>query len=549
MRRGLAALAAAVLADAGLALVVPASAASGAGHTTRVSVGTDGVPGNAPSRLADVSGDGRFVAFDSASSTLVAEDTNGVGDVFVRDRVGGTTMRVSVSSAGEQGNGASDSASISRDGRWVAFTSAASNLVTGDTNGARDVFVHDRLTATTSRVSVQSSGAQAAGNSFTPQISGDGSHVVFFTFSDLAGTGTAMPQVNAYRVDLTTGQVDDVCVRWDDVIIRLCLAPSISADGRYVAFEAQGKLTEDDTNSVTDIYVRDMTDRVTRRVSVSTTGNGATGPSSSPSISADGTVVAFTSPASNLVADDTNGMPDVFARDLAGSTTERVSVGPLGAQANAGSFTRPFNGGSRLVSDDGRYVAFHSFASNLVPSDPNGANDLFVRDRTGATTVIASLTSDDLPGSGNSLNAAISADGRYVTFESSSPNLVVDDTNAVNDVFIRDLRPGPPPVTYTDRRTGISMSVQLDPEASDVGRMTFTVPGLGTYVFDAGAGMSRKSATTVLIDHAGPAVLECAAGSVALSVELKARLDSDRPVAEATLADSAGRRFHFVARP
>ncbi len=397
------------------------AAATSDGLTTLVSISTAGVQASADSTNASISADGRSVAFASAAADLVGDDTNGVADVFVRDRVAGTTVRVSISSSGEQANGASSSPAIARDGRWVAFTSSATNLVSGDTNGYPDVFLHDLQTGTTTRVSVTSDGSQGAGQSFEPQISGDGRYIAFHTYSDLAGSGALTGMPNAYRVDRTTGRVEDLCVRWDGVFLRLCLSPAISDDGRYVAFEAQGKLAVEDANNTTDIYVRDMVAGTTTRVSVSSAGAEANNQSVAPSISSDGRFVAFRSHASNLVTGDTNGFADVFIRDIASATTERVSVATDGSEANDQSFTRDVPVGSRLVSADGRYVAFESNATNLVTGDSNGAiRDVFIRDRTASTTAVVSIASSDQQGNSTSARISISDDGSIVAFHSQA---------------------------------------------------------------------------------------------------------------------------------
>ena len=338
---------------------------------TRVSFDSAGNQGNTDSYNPSISADGRFVAFDSDASNIVPGDTNSNRDIFVRDRLTNTTTRVSLDSAGNQANDASDRVSISADGRFVAFTSDASNIVPGDTNGDPDIFVRDTLTNTTTRVSVNSAGNQ--GN-----------------------------------------------------VRSLFNAPSISADGRFVAFESRASnIVPGDTNDGLDIFVRDRLTNTTTRVSLDSAGNQGNSSSESPSISADGRFVAFTSGASNIVPGDTNSRRDIFVRDTLTNTTTRVSVDSAGNQRNIDSY-------SPSISADGRFVAFTSGASNFdLGTD---TSDIFVRDRLTNTTTNVSVDSAGNRGDGDS--PSISADGRFVAFESNSSNLVPGDNNNSNDIFV-----------------------------------------------------------------------------------------------------------------
>src|SRR6476661_2769775 len=281
---------------------------SGLMTITPVSVDSAGNQGNRGSTNPAISADGRFVAFYSEASNLVPEDTNGKPDIFVRDRLSNTTARVSVDSAGNQANSFSNDPSISADGRFVAFTSGASNLVPGGTNNTSDIFVRDTLTNTTTRVSVDSAGNQ--GN-------------------------------------------------------RDAYGASISADGRFVAFESNSSnLVPGDPNNRDEIFVRDLSTNTTTRVSVDSAGNLGNGYSYTPSISADGRFVAFYSDATNLVPGDTNNTYDIFVRDTLTNTTTRVSLDSAGNQGNGYSY-------SPSISADGRFVAFESTTSNIVPGDTN----------------------------------------------------------------------------------------------------------------------------------------------------------------------------------
>jgi Tol biopolymer transport system component len=350
------------------------------GTTERISVNSNEVTGNSFSYNASLSADVRYVSFLSFSTNLVPGDTNGpypVGlDVFVRDRLSGTTQRMSVASNGAQANGESYAPSISADGRWVVFYSDATNLVAGDTNAAWDVFIHDRQAGATERVSVDSNGMQGSGASSLP---------------------------------------------------------SVSADGRFVAFASvAGDLVPGDTNAASDVFVRDRQSGTTERVSLDSSGAQGNDASSFPSISADGRFVAYYSSASNLAAGDTNGKRDIFVRDRQTATTERISLDSLGMEGDGDS-------SAPCISPDGRYVAFQSASTNLVPVDTNGYVDVFVRDRRNGTTQRVSLDSNGAQGIGASgiYGPTISSGGRFVAFDSHA-SFVAADTNSVHDVYVRD---------------------------------------------------------------------------------------------------------------
>jgi archaellum component FlaF (FlaF/FlaG flagellin family) len=344
--------------------------------TSRVSVASDGTQGNHVSWFPSVSADGRYVAFESNADNLVPSDTNNFEDIFVHDRQTGQTSRISVASDGTQGNGYSAIPAISADGRYVAFSSNADNLVSGDTNGVRDVFVHDRQTGQTSRVSVASDGTQVNNHADSPV--------------------------------------------------------AISADGRYVTFESRAdNLVPDDTNGFQDVFVHDRQTGQTSRVSVASDGTQGNGLSSGASISSDGSYVAFFSNATNLVPGDTNNDADVFVHDRQTGQTSRVSVTSSGIQGNSGSYW-PF------ISADGRYVAFDSAANNLVPGDTNNIQDMFVHDRQTGQISRVSVASDGTQANDRSYAPSVSADGRYVAFVAEASNLVPGDTNGFPDVFVHD---------------------------------------------------------------------------------------------------------------
>jgi Tol biopolymer transport system component len=432
-----------------------------AGTTTRVSVASDGTQGNDGSFDTSISADGRYVAFSSDASNLVPGDTNGVEDVFVHDHQTGQTSRVSVASDGTQGNDGSSGSSISGDGRYVTFFSWANNLVPGDTNGVGDVFVHDRQTGQTSRVSVASDGTQGNEVSYIESISADGRYVTFYSAANNLVPGDTNGVGDVFVHDRQTGQTSRVSVASDGTQGNdVSSGSSISADGRYVAFSSEASnLVPDDTNGATDIFVHDRQTGQTSRVSVASDGTQGNLHSIWPSISADGRYVAFRSQASNLVPGDINicghpyttgSCPDVFVHDRQTGQTSRVSVASDGTEGNDAS-------SAPSISADGRYVAFDSAASNLVPGDTNGAWDIFVHDRQTGQTSRVSVASDGTQGNGHSNDAkSISADGRYVTYISIASNLVPGDTNDAADIFVHDRLPPLPSLAsnYPDGQPG-----------------------------------------------------------------------------------------------
>jgi len=386
MRSGLIAAATALLF---VGLVAPN--ASAAVRTKKASVSSRRKQGNGNSAAARTAGTGRFVAFESGASNLVRRDTNGVSDIFLHDRGTGKTFRVSVGGRHRQANGPSHSSGVSPNGRFIVFESFASNLVKGDTNGTWDVFLRDRAKKKTYRISVNSSGHQGNGPSADPVV---------------------------------------------------------TPNGRFVSYESSASnLVSNDTNgAVTDVFVRDRRSRLTKLVSVSSRGAHGNGSSSDPAISATGRYIAFDAVASNLVPGDTAGETDILLRDMAAGKTTRMSVNSKGVQGNAGSY-------SVSITPDGRYVAFESFSDNLAGDDANHVADVFLRDRATRRTYRISVSSSERVGNGYSSDPAISNNGRYVAFESAATNFVANDTNAHVDVFVRD------------RATGITRCVSLTPHA------------------------------------------------------------------------------------
>lgn len=404
--------------------------------TVRVSVSTDAVQANQDCRDPAVSGDGRFVAFSSTATNLVPFDTNGVADIFVHDRVTGVTSRVSLSATGEQANGLSREPTLSHDGRYVAFSSTATNLVAGDANGQQDIFRVDRQTGEVQLVSVTSAGAQANAACWAPALTADGGGVVFDTSaSNLVASDTNGVSDVFYKIvggAIKRLSVGESSVQGND----LSSFGSPSADGLLVVLESwASNLVSWDWNGVGDVFVRDRGANTITLVSVSSEGTQGSFSSYGASMGGGavaGGCVAFMTASNNLVAGDTNGKIDVFVRDLSLGATSRASVATGGTQAN-GQSLHP------SISADCGFVAFDSDANNLVDGDTNAATDVFVCDRATGRTWRASVTSGDAQATGASGYPAISADGRYVVFESSATDLVPGDTNGKIDLFVRDL--------------------------------------------------------------------------------------------------------------
>ena len=452
--------------------------------TSRVSVDSNGNQGNSYSYYTSISDDGRFVAFSSFASNLVSGDTNGTHDTFVHDRQTGTTSRVSVDSNGNQGNNDSYYPSISGDGRFVAFQSDASNLVTGDTNNAPDIFVHDRQTGATSRVSVDSSGNQGNNNgSYYPSISGDGRFVTFASDASNLVTGDTNNQVDIFVHDRQTGTTSLVSVSsGGNQGDRYSSFPSISGNGRFVAFKSTASnLVSGDTNSSDDIFVHDRQTGTTNRVSVDSNGNQGNNSSYSPSISDDGRFIAFGSDASNLVSGDSNNLPDIFVHDRETGTTSHVSADSISI---AGS-----NFNSPSMSSDGHFVAFGSDASNLVSGDTNGQTDVFVKDLQTSTISRVSVSSSGKQGNGDSYYARISGNGRFVAFFSAASNLVSGDTNDAWDIFVHD------------RQTGTTSRVSVDSSGNEGNNFSslFSISNDGRFVAFASSASNLVSGDTSFI--------------------------------------------------
>ncbi|MHB8994363.1 MAG: FlgD immunoglobulin-like domain containing protein [Armatimonadota bacterium] len=437
----------------GVLLMTAALAAT----TTRVSLSGAGIQGNGSSDLPCLSADGRYLAFVSRAGNLVTGDTNYMQDVFVRDTVAGTTRRVSVSSSGAQADAPCYDPAISADGRYVAFMSGASNLIADDQNIWNDVYLHDCVSGDTVLVSKSSLDQQSNDESYSPSLSANGRYVAFVSMGDNLVVGDRNNNTDVFVRDMSLGQTFVVSVSSAELQGNdWSFGPSISGDGRYIAFTSYAtNLVAGDTNGFLDVFVRDRTGGTTTRASVSSNGTQSNHASRGAFIASAGRYVAFESTASNLVSADLNSASDAFVRDLTGGTTTRVSLSSTGQEAHFGS-------GKPVLSSDGRYVAFAS-ESGLVVGDTNQWVDVFVRDRTLSTTTRMSTSTAGTQGNSDSSTPAISATGRFVAFVSDADNLVTGDTNGVYDVFLRDNGGEVIPAVRvcTPRGTGIPVTANI----------------------------------------------------------------------------------------
>jgi Tol biopolymer transport system component len=412
----------------------PARAAE-SGTIALVDVAPDGMPGNGGAGGSDISDDGRYVAFASISDTLVPGDVNDTTDVFVRDTRTGTTTLVSGGLDGQPADdGAEYFAAISGNGRYVAFTSHASNLVPGDTNRERDVFVYDRQTGLTTRASVFGGGREIRGTSDGATISADGRYVAFIVtaFSGMDDQGLWLYGRVAFVHDVQTGKTTRVSLQADGGMTLSVFQAAISGNGTRVVFSGLGDWIGDGGTD-TGIFVHDLPSGVTVRASLPATGD-ALPDGTNPSISGDGTKVSWES-SYPYVSGDANAASDVYVRDLIAGTTALVTANSEDTGAGAG-----FSGSGRLTAD-GRHVTFSSSAADIVEHDVNGnLGDVFLRDlHTGETTAV-STTATGTTGNRDSFDATASANGSRIVFVSDATDLGIDPGDGQHHLFLRCLR-------------------------------------------------------------------------------------------------------------
>lgn len=437
-RRYRCAMAAASTVAVAAAMMVVAAPAQAATKpiTVQVSVPTGGFdPGNGGSggdrdterRL--VSDDGRYVVFESTSQ-LVPGQGQLDRQIVKRDRKLGTTTLISKSSTGKKGNRPSTDPSMSANGRYIVFTSGATNLVTGDTNSANDVFLHDSVTGKTTRISVSSTGAQGSGggsNSGPASISANGKFVTFLSYASGLASGDEDGQ-HAYVRDISAGTTELVSYRADGAVTYAFTSTSISADGRYVLFASDDpKIDPPRTQFAnTNILLRDRTLGTTRMI-----GN-YDHDAFRATISADGRYAAFQSEEA-LAPGDANGTMDIYVQDLTSS------AGPVLVSRTASGAAGNKESRWPAISADGRYIAFQSSATNLVSGDTNDSADIFRYDTKTGTTVRVSVANSGAQGAESSYRPSISGNGQHIVFESYTRNLTKVNTATWQQVFVRDL--------------------------------------------------------------------------------------------------------------
>lgn len=525
------------------------------GTVQRASVAGDGAQANAASSQPTISADGSRIAFRSAASNLVAGDGNAATDVFVRDLDAGTTVRANLGAAGVEANAAAFNPRISHDGSRVAFQSAASNLVAGDSNGVDDVFLHTLAGAATQRVSVSSAQVQANGPSTQPTLSQDGDLVAFrssagnLVAADANGSGG---DVFVRRVSAGTtaiASVNDAGTVGAAQTVSSAL-PGISGDGRFVAFVSDSNYVAADVGGFSDVFRADLLGSPTIRISLADNEaplNSGVQAVSGDGISFDGSRILFATTAGNVVAGDGNLNVDLFLRDVGAAGTQRLSlrgdgsespfsvgdfaslsadglvalflgsidggfvpggsnshlvVRDIAAGVNAGTLPEPAGnqlrgaaGAAQLdataaLSADGRYVVFSSVDDHLVAGDSNRAMDVFVRDRQLGSVRRVSVASSGSQANAASGRARISADGRYVVFESLASNLVPGDANGMQDIFRHELQGGTTVRVSATPAQGDADGASQDPVLSADGRWVAFASAAANLVAADGNGYS-----------------------------------------------------------
>lgn len=418
-------------------IFIACGTSSATNNTEYVSLSSDGVVANGNSYGSSVSSNGRFIAFTSDADNLVDNDTNGCGDVFVRDTVLNITHMVSISSMGTNANDYSNNPSISGDGRYVTFTSYATNLVANDNNCVSDIFIHDLFLRTTTRVSVSIEGEEANSDSYSSVINKNGSFIAFSSSASNLVENDTNGYYDIFLYDKIKNTIKRISISNNGIEVNGdSLEPTISDDGRYIAFSSfANNLVDGDNNGYCDVFIYDQICMITKRVSLSSYGDEANSDSGEPSISDDGRYIAFSSYADNLVSNDKYHQ-DIFVFDQVLNIIKKVSITSTGEEL-------PNDCYEPSISGDGRYIVFTLgeirpciiFSDNFDSYDYTYYPMIFIRDMVLGTTEILSVSnSGEIAGS--STEPTINNDGRVVAFSSSSPSLSGNE-DYLNEVYVR----------------------------------------------------------------------------------------------------------------
>ena len=408
--------------------------------TVRLSLAPNGDEPDADCARVAVSGNGRYVVFSSSATNLVADDGNGVLDVFLCDTKTLEIERISVDEAGGDANGSSSFPAISASGRYVVWDSSATDLGPLDENSEDDVYLRDRKTGVTTRVSVTSAGAESDGQSEDAVISANGRKIAFDSDSTDLVEGDLNGASDIFVHDRKSGETVRVSVTSEGAETNGSSAsPAISANGRFVAFRSSGAdLVEDDGNGSDDVFLHDLKTGTTICASVNEAGVPQGECAGEVALSGNGRFVMFNSESPNLVPDDTNGddVMDSFVFDRVKGTIERVTLGPGDVQAEDSTSGGIFNYTTAL-SANGRFAVFPSAAENLVEGGTDGPQHVYVRDRKKHMSLLMSLGPAGGQGDDDSPQAAVSSNGKTVVFASDAGNLVDGDVLGNRDIFVR----------------------------------------------------------------------------------------------------------------
>ncbi len=485
------------------------------GMTTRIVMGIGGAEPNDAVLNPSLSGDGRFVVFESGANNLAPNQSNFTQHVYLLDRNSGVIERISVTPGGNPAGGGSGNATVSDDGRFVAFESSANDLVATPGNGSAQLYLRDRQLGVTTRLS-QVAGVPANLPVQGSVIAGNGSRVAFETAATNLDAGDTNGVEDIYAVNVASGVLTRVSVGAGGAqTSERSQRPSISRNGQRIAFQSRGVLAAGGSSAFEQIYLRDLDLQTTTLVSVNNAGNNGNQDEVDASLSGNGQVVAFNAASNDLVGGDSNNLRDRFVRDLLGNSTERISLadaaGPFPSQANGDSTTSirgqrqlsadarflvtatsatnlgslglqapttqivridrqgnvarlisvDINGNQALssafdpaISSDGRFLVFRSNTTNLVPGDSNNASDIFWLDANGGGLERVNLGPGGVQGLGGATTTlpSVSDDGNAIAFVSNQNNLVTGDTNAAQDIFVRDR------VTSTTTRVSVDSS-------------------------------------------------------------------------------------------